>query len=149
METPMTPSTHNKCPRCGSHAPHLHPAVQHEGEVQPCTDPFHLKYTPENARYLPPLLSDQELSRLEADLARHPLGFSITIETGELRALLNAARALHRQREHVLSLRIKVAEAAGAFDGLRAALPADHSHHQILKALHDSCERALSVTEER
>lgn len=36
------------CPSCGSPAPHRHPAVQHEGEVQPCRDPFHLTVTPEN-----------------------------------------------------------------------------------------------------
>lgn len=36
------------CPTCGSPAPHRHPAVQHEGEVQPCRDPFHLTVTPEN-----------------------------------------------------------------------------------------------------
>jgi hypothetical protein len=36
------------CPRCESPAPHLHPAVQHEGEVQPCSHPFHYQVTPEN-----------------------------------------------------------------------------------------------------
>lgn len=36
------------CPRCDSPAPHLHPAVQHEGEVQPCAHPYHSRVTPEN-----------------------------------------------------------------------------------------------------
>lgn len=36
------------CPICQSPAPHRHPAVQHEGEVQPCRDPYHLAVTPEN-----------------------------------------------------------------------------------------------------
>ena len=31
-----------ECPRCASPQPHLHPAVQHEGEVSPCTHPWHL-----------------------------------------------------------------------------------------------------------
>lgn len=29
------------CPTCDSPQPHLHPAMQHGGEVQPCTDPWH------------------------------------------------------------------------------------------------------------
>lgn len=36
------------CPTCTSPAPHLHPAIQHEGEVQPCRDEFHLRVTPQN-----------------------------------------------------------------------------------------------------
>ncbi len=30
-----------KCPTCDSPAKHLHPAMQHEGEVQPCLNPWH------------------------------------------------------------------------------------------------------------
>ena len=32
------------CPRCDSPNPHLHPAVQHEGEVQICSHPFHASH---------------------------------------------------------------------------------------------------------
>ena len=37
-----------KCPTCSSPAPHLHPAVQFEGEVETCIDDFHLQETPQN-----------------------------------------------------------------------------------------------------
>lgn len=30
-----------RCPRCESPAPNLHPAMQHEGEVQSCPHPWH------------------------------------------------------------------------------------------------------------
>lgn len=36
------------CRTCGSPEPHLHPAVQCEGEVQPCRDDFHRRVTPQN-----------------------------------------------------------------------------------------------------
>ena len=37
-----------RCPSCNSPAPHLHPAVQFEGEVETCADAFHLRQTLEN-----------------------------------------------------------------------------------------------------
>lgn len=37
-----------KCPTCNSPQPHLHPAVQFEGEVEMCADAFHLQPTPQN-----------------------------------------------------------------------------------------------------
>lgn len=37
-----------KCPKCESPSPHLHPAVQHEGEVHICHDEFHRRVTPQN-----------------------------------------------------------------------------------------------------
>ena len=40
-----------KCPTCGSPKPHLHPAVQVDGEVHVCRDEFHAQHTPENEHY--------------------------------------------------------------------------------------------------
>lgn len=37
-----------KCPKCESPAPHLHPDMQHEGEVQPCSDLYHQQVTSQN-----------------------------------------------------------------------------------------------------
>jgi hypothetical protein len=36
------------CPKCDSPEPHLHPAIQFEGEVIPCVHEFHLRETPQN-----------------------------------------------------------------------------------------------------
>ena len=38
----------SRCPTCNSYKPHLHPAVQFEGEVQPCGDDYHRTVTAEN-----------------------------------------------------------------------------------------------------
>lgn len=38
----------NRCPTCNSPQPHLHPAVQVEGEVEVCAHSFHLTLTPQN-----------------------------------------------------------------------------------------------------
>lgn len=41
--------TEPRCPTCNSPHPHLHPAVQFEGEVGICSDAFHLIPTAQNA----------------------------------------------------------------------------------------------------
>lgn len=55
-----------RCPSCDSPAPHLHPAVQSEGEVQPCSDPFHAIVTNQNS---------EEMIRDAAKLSRPQAGF--------------------------------------------------------------------------
>lgn len=53
-------ATIDECPRCGSPAPHLHPAVQFEGEVQTCPDDFHLTPTPQNTdKYIADVLAER------------------------------------------------------------------------------------------
>jgi len=44
----MTETKLKPCPTCASVAPHLHPAMQSGGEVELCTDIFHLQPTPLN-----------------------------------------------------------------------------------------------------
>lgn len=51
----ITYSTKPGCPTCLSPQPHLHPAVQHEGEVSICKDPFHSQVTPQNPKVEMPI----------------------------------------------------------------------------------------------
>lgn len=41
VETSKSVHRDERCPRCDSPSPERHPAMQHEGEVQPCPDPWH------------------------------------------------------------------------------------------------------------
>lgn len=44
----MTPT--KQCPKCSSPQRHLHPSLQHEGEVSLCDDPYHRLVTSENTK---------------------------------------------------------------------------------------------------
>jgi hypothetical protein len=58
--TEYAPRPNHKCPTCSSPAPHLHPAIAFEGEVQPCGDPYHLIHTNENRAALEPPRASEE-----------------------------------------------------------------------------------------
>lgn len=57
------PDAMRNCPRCGSSAPRMHPAVQHEGEVELCTHEFHLCPTNQNTpKYIAAVEAKRALS---------------------------------------------------------------------------------------
>lgn len=55
-------SSASRCPLCNSPQPHLHPAVQFEGETHPCSHPYHRTITPSN--------TPQRISETDQLLAR-------------------------------------------------------------------------------
>lgn len=58
------------CPRCDSPQPHLHPAMQFEGEVQPCSHPYHQTVTASNT-----------LARIIADKSAEMQALGVTFTT--------------------------------------------------------------------
>jgi hypothetical protein len=61
-----------KCPTCESTHPHLHPAVQCEGEVQVCRDSFHDIVTPEN--------TPERIAKRKAWCDRQTAGLSVSFD---------------------------------------------------------------------
>jgi hypothetical protein len=78
------------CPTCNSYAPHLHPAVQWDGEVHVCSDEFHLQETPMNLERYRQFVRDrrQDLATAEAnDLDPRGLEY-MTNESSDLASAL-------------------------------------------------------------
>lgn len=69
------------CPTCLSPQPHLHPTVQHEGEVSVCKDLFHSQVTPQNPKvespcdsFLLPTRDSERRRDILCGRCRWPLG---------------------------------------------------------------------------
>jgi hypothetical protein len=61
------PILDDECPHCGSSAPHLHPSVQVEGEVELCTHEFHLRATSQNTpAYIASVLKKRQAKEADA-----------------------------------------------------------------------------------
>ena len=56
---PCAPNPRHRCPTCDSPDPHRHPAMAFEGEVEICTDDYHLIPTGQN-RYIAAVLAKRE-----------------------------------------------------------------------------------------
>lgn len=56
-----------KCPTCESPKPHLHPAVQFEGEVHTCIDDFHLTPTNQNRPESIALVHEERARRAQSN----------------------------------------------------------------------------------
>lgn len=62
------PRPDHGCPTCGSPDPHRHPAMAFEGEVELCTDDYHLIPTAENR---PKYIADVLAKRAAAKRTTH------------------------------------------------------------------------------
>lgn len=58
-----------ECPSCGSPSPHLHPAVQFEGEVGICINAFHLTNTPENTDRCKNMVREKQAEKAKTALS--------------------------------------------------------------------------------
>ncbi len=93
-----------KCPRCDSPKPELHPAMQWEGEVQPCSDPFHT-----SARVQTDKPIEVELAELQIELAKLQVRIDTKIATvrqarselSRLRRLIDLLRHLTHYGDNV------------------------------------------------
>lgn len=61
------PHPDHRCPTCDSPSPERHPAMAHEGEVELCTDAFHLIPTNQNR----PAYIEAVLAKIAAKVQAH------------------------------------------------------------------------------
>lgn len=92
------------CPKCESPSPRLHPAMQHEGEVQECNHPFHAVADRDRL--------NKEIADLRAKLAQKEYNpdkpFDYVPPDAEIARL---ERDWQEERQAVVELRAKLAEA--------------------------------------
>lgn len=114
------------CPRCTSPEPKLHPAMQHEGEVQICTHPFHSDGEPSNdeksisyeSANLLAAVSTALMSDTPATLASQMLPIGHALRSA---AYMDAVRAVRK----IISLRTKLEAARKSLKAIneRSATP--------------------------
>lgn len=108
-----------ECPRCGSDKPHLHPAVQFEGEVETCTDDFHLTPTPQNK----PEYIERVLEKRRQQAPPEPVPSAESERKWRLHE--NSARQIFEGERHVATFPLiadaeRAVEAVNAVPALRA-----------------------------
>lgn len=128
----------NYCPKCNSHAPKLHPTVQYGGEVQICTDPFHVTNDFEQF-----LLAERTLIRKQLEAAERALQEAAELHNADEQSVRNMQRLLDESfvekvrlrsaLEQIKSVRggdreAQLLEAIRIAEDALVASPADHDY---------------------
>lgn len=96
-----------KCPTCDSPAPHLHPAIQFEGEVQVCYDAYHRQPTPENTPQKIAStvfqIADEAAGHLASAICHIRQQFRLTMTRAEAQANLDTRKLLLKAENRVIN----------------------------------------------